>query len=218
MCIIKPKAIIFDFDGTLVNSESIYTKSLIETAGRMNVLKDVDFESMAGMQTNDIWNILKNKGYYVPDNFFSETEKYFHKLLETDLNVFDGVMETLERFKDLDMVIASNSNINYVKKYSDIKGISKYIKGYSCFNDKLKAKPEPDLFLYAFELLKEYNNKIKKDDVIIFEDSLAGIEASQKSGIKSIAITNSYNEEELIEKGAYIVVDKINDVFNYIES
>ncbi|WP_297203703.1 HAD family phosphatase [uncultured Brachyspira sp.] len=218
MCIIKPKAIIFDFDGTLVNSESIYTKSLIETAGRMNVLKDVDFESMAGMQTNDIWNILKNKGYYVPDNFFSETEKYFHKLLETDLNVFDGVMETLERFKDLDMVIASNSNINYVKKYSDIKGISKYIKGYSCFNDKLKAKPEPDLFLYAFELLKEYNNNLKKDDVIIFEDSLAGIEASQKSGIKSIAITNSYNEEELIEKGAYIVVDKINDVFNYIES
>ena len=218
MCIIKPKAIIFDFDGTLVNSESIYTKSLIETAGRMNVLKDVDFESMAGMQTNDIWNILKNKGYYVPDNFFSETEKYFHKLLETDLNVFDGVMETLERFKDLDMVIASNSNINYVKKYSDIKGISKYIKGYSCFNDKLKAKPEPDLFLYAFELLKEYNNNLKKDDVIIFEDSLAGIEASQKSGIKTIAITNSYNEEELIEKGAYIVVDKINDVFNYIES
>ena len=218
MCIIKPKAIIFDFDGTLVNSESIYTKSLTETAGRMNVLKDVDFESMAGMQTNDIWNILKNKGYYVPDNFFSETEKYFHKLLETDLNVFDGVMETLERFKDLDMVIASNSNINYVKKYSDIKGISKYIKGYSCFNDKLKAKPEPDLFLYAFELLKEYNNNLKKDDVIIFEDSLAGIEASQKSGIKSIAITNSYNEEELIEKGAYIVVDKINDVFNYIES
>ena len=218
MCIIKPKAIIFDFDGTLVNSESIYTKSLIETAGRMNVLKDVDFESIAGMQTNDIWNILKNKGYYVPDNFFSETEKYFHKLLETDLNVFDGVMETLERFKDLDMVIASNSNINYVKKYSDIKGISKYIKGYSCFNDKLKAKPEPDLFLYAFELLKEYNNNLKKDDVIIFEDSLAGIEASQKSGIKSIAITNSYNEEELIEKGAYIVVDKINDVFNYIES
>ena len=134
------------------------------------------------------------------------------------MNVYDGVMETLERFKDLDMVIASNSNINYVKKYSDIKGISKYIKGYSCFNDKLKAKPEPDLFLYAFELLKEYNNNLKKDDVIIFEDSLAGIEASQKSGIKSIAITNSYNEEELIEKGAYIVVDKINDVFNYIES
>ena len=218
MDIIKPKAIIFDFDGTLVDSESIYTKSLIVTADKMNILKDVDFESMAGMQTNDIWNILKNKGYYVPDNFFSETEKYFHKLLETDLNVFDGVMETLERFKDLDMVIASNSNINYVKKYSDIKGISKYIKGYSCFNDKLKAKPEPDLFLYAFELLKEYNNNLKKDDVIIFEDSLAGIEASQKSGIKSIAITNSYNEEELIEKGAYIVVDKINDVFNYIES
>ena len=213
----KPKSVIFDFDGTLVDSENIYTKSLIETANKMNVLKNVDFESMAGMQTNDIWNILKKEGYYVPDNFFSETEKYFHKMLETNLNVFDGVMETLERFKNLDIVIASNSNIDYVKKHSDIKGISKYIKGYSCFNEKLRAKPEPDLFLYAFELLKGYNSDLKKDDVIIFEDSLAGIEAAKKAGIKSIAITNSYNKKELMDKGAYIVIDKINEVFNYIE-
>ncbi|CRF31881.1 haloacid dehalogenase [Brachyspira suanatina] len=217
MDIIKPKAIIFDFDGTLVNSESIYTKSLIAIANKMDTLKDVDFEAMTGMHTEDIYNNLKDRGYNVPDNFFSETEKYFHKLLETDLNVFDGVMETFERFKNLNMVIASNSNIDYVKKYSDIKGISKYIKGYSCFNEKLRAKPEPDLFLYAFEILKGYNNDLKKDDVIIFEDSLAGIEAAKRSGIKSVGITNSYSKEELIEKGAYIVVDKINEVFNYIE-
>lgn len=217
MNIIKPKAIIFDFDGTLVDSESIYTKSLIATAEKMNVLKNIDFESMAGMQTNDIRSILKKGGHYVPDNFFSETEKYFHKLLETNLNVFDGVMETLEKFKDLNIVIASNSNIDYVKKYSEIKGISKYIKDYSCFNGKLRAKPEADLFLNAFEILKIFNSNLKKDDVIIFEDSLAGIEAAKKSGIKSIGITNSYSKEELIGKGAYIVVDKMNEVFNYIE-
>ncbi len=217
MCIIKPKAVIFDFDGTLVDSESIYTKSLIAVSDKMNVLKNIDFKSIAGMQTNDIHDILKKDGHYVPDNFFTETEKYFYKLLETDLIVFDGVMETLERFKNFDIVIASNSNINYVKKYSDIKGISKYIKDYSCFNEKLKAKPEPDLFLYAFELLEKYNNNLKKDDVLIFEDSLAGIEAAEKSGIKSAAVTNSYSKEELLKKGAYIVLDKINEIFNYIE-
>lgn len=217
MDIIRPKAIIFDFDGTLVDSESIYTKSLIAVADKMNILKDVDFESMAGMQTNDMRNILKKEGHYVPDNFFDDTEKYFYKLLETDLNLFDGVIETLERFKSLNVVIASNSNIKYVKKYSDIKGISKYIKDYSCFNEKLKAKPEPDLFLHAFELLKNYNNDLKKNDVLIFEDSLTGIEAAKKADIKSAAITNSYSREELIDKGAYIVLDKINEIFDYIE-
>ena len=45
---IKLEAAIFDFDGTLVDSETLYTKSLIETANKMNVLQDVDFESMAG--------------------------------------------------------------------------------------------------------------------------------------------------------------------------
>uniref|UniRef100_UPI003F4C6C8F HAD family hydrolase n=1 Tax=Brachyspira catarrhinii TaxID=2528966 RepID=UPI003F4C6C8F len=214
---IKVKAVIFDFDGTLVDSESLYTKALIKVANEMNVLKGVDFKSLTGYQTKDIDNILKKEGYHIPDNLFKEAEVRFHKIMETDLETFDGVMETLESFKDLDMVIASNSNIEYVKKHSDMKGISKYIKGYSCFNEKLRAKPEPDLFLYAFELLKGYNNDLKKDDVIIFEDSLAGIEAAKKAGIKSIAITNSYNKKELMDKGAYIVVDKINEVFNYIE-
>ena len=55
---IKLDSAIFDFDGTLVDSETLYTKSLIFTANKMNVLQNVDFESMAGYQTQDMYNIL----------------------------------------------------------------------------------------------------------------------------------------------------------------
>lgn len=213
---IKLEAAIFDFDGTLVDSETLYTKSLIATANKMNVLQDVDFESMAGYQTQDMYNILI-KSHYVPDNFFDETADYFHKIIETDLETFDGVMETLERLKNINIVIASNSNIDYVKNISGKKGISKYIKDYSCHNEKLKAKPEPDLFLNAFETLKKLNNNLKKENVLIFEDSLAGVEGAKKTGIKIAAITNSYGREELLEKGADIVLNKINEIFDYIE-
>ena len=213
---IKLEAAIFDFDGTLVDSETLYTKSLIETANKMNVLQDVDFESMAGYQTQDMYNILI-KSHYVPDNFFDETADYFHKIIETDLETFDGVMETLERLKNINIVIASNSDISYVKNISDKKGFSKYIKDYSCHNEKLKAKPEPDLFLNAFEILKKFNNNIKKENVLIFEDSLAGVEGAKKTGIKIAAITNSYSKKELLEKGADIILDKINQIFDYIE-
>ena len=213
---IKLEAAIFDFDGTLVDSETLYTKSLIETANKMNVLQDVDFESMAGYQTQDMYNILI-KSHYVPDNFFDETADYFHKIIETDLETFDGVMETLERLKNINIVIASNSDIDYVKNISNKKGFSKYIKDYSCHNEKLKAKPEPDLFLNAFEILKKLNNNLKKENVLIFEDSLAGVEGAKKTGIKIAAITNSYGKEELLEKGADIILNKINQIFDYIE-
>lgn len=212
---IKLEAAIFDFDGTLVDSETLYTKSLIATANKMNVLQDVDFESMAGYQTQDMYNILI-KSRYVPDNFFDETADYFHKIIETDLETFDGVMETLERLKNINIVIASNSDIDYVKNISDKKGISKYIKGYSCHNEKLKAKPEPDLFINAFEILKNLNPNLNKENVLIFEDSLAGVEGAKKTGIKIAAITNSYNKEELLEKGADIILNKINQIFDYI--
>ncbi|HJH55238.1 MAG TPA: HAD family phosphatase [Brachyspira hyodysenteriae] len=214
---IKVKAAIFDFDGTLVDSESLYTKALIHVSNEMNVLKEVDFKSLAGYQTKDIDNILKKEGYHIPDNFFKESEVYFHKIIETDLETFDGVIETLERLKNINIVIASNSNINYVTRMSDKKGISKYIKDYSCYNGKLKAKPEPDLFLNAFELLKKLDNDIKKEDVIIFEDSLAGIIGAKKTGITTAAITNSYSKEILLENGADIVLNRIDEIFNYIE-
>ena len=213
---IKLEAAIFDFDGTLVDSETLYTKSLIATASKMNVLQDIDFESMAGYQTQDMYNILI-KTHYVPDNFFDETADYFHKIIETDLETFDGVMETLERLKNINIVIASNSDIDYVRNISNKKDFSKYIKDYSCHNEKLKAKPEPDLFLNAFEILKKLNKNLKKENVLIFEDSLAGVEGAKKTGIKIAAITNSYSKEELLEKGADIILNKINEIFNYIE-
>ena len=213
---IKLEAAIFDFDGTLVDSETLYTKSLIATASKMNVLQDVDFESMAGYQTQDMYNILI-KTHYVPDNFFDETADYFHKIIETDLETFDGVMETLERLKNINIVIASNSDIDYVRNISNKKGFSKYIKDYSCHNEKLKAKPEPDLFLNAFEILKKLNKNLKKENVLIFEDSLAGVEGAKKTGIKIAAITNSYSKEKLLKKGADIILNKINQIFDYIE-
>ncbi|MEI0530858.1 HAD family phosphatase [Brachyspira pilosicoli] len=212
----KIKGVIFDFDGTLVDSESLYTKSLIHTSKQMNKLTDVDFAAMAGYQTNDIKRMLIEKNYIIPKDFFEDTEKYFRKIIETDLETFDGVIDILERLKNLDMVIASNSNIDYVTKMSEKTSISKYIIGYSCHNETLKAKPEPDLFLNAFEILRKRNSEITKEDVVIFEDSLAGIDGAKKTGIKIIAITNSYKRETLLEHGADIVVDKINEAINYL--
>ena len=127
-------------------------------------------------------------------------------------------MGTLERLKlkNINMVIASNSDFDYVKNISDKKGISKYIKGYSCHNERLKAKPEPDLFINAFEILKNLNPNLNKENVLIFEDSLAGVEGAKKTGIKTVAITNSYSKEELSKKGADIILNKINQIFDYI--
>lgn len=212
----KIKGAIFDFDGTLVDSESLYTKSLIHTSKEMNKLIDVDFASMAGYQTDDIKKMLIERNYTIPKDFFENAEKYFHKIIETDLETFDGVIDILEQLKNIDIVIASNSNIDYVTRMSEKTSISKYVIGYSCHNEILKAKPEPDLFLNAFEMLKKRNNNITKDDVVIFEDSLAGIDGAKKTGIKIIAITNTYKKEILLEHGADIVVDKINEAINYL--
>ena len=210
----KIKNAIFDFDGTLVDSETLYTKAMHETAKKMNVLLDIDFKRFAGYQTNDMYDII-SKTHKIPDNFFEENKITFDKMIDTELELFEGVVDTIKKFKNI--VIASNSNIEYVEKIAKLKDIHKYIKNYSCHNEKLKAKPEPDLFLDAFANLQKIDNETTIENTIIFEDSIAGVQAAKKTKIKVVAITNSYSKEELIQEGADIVIDNINEVFKYID-
>ena len=205
---------IFDFDGTIVDSETIYTKALYKTAKQMNALTDIDFYKLAGYQTKDMYNIIA-KTHKIPEDFFSNTQLVFDSMLETELKLFDGVIETIQKFNNI--VIASNSKIDYVQKIAKQQNIHQYIKNYSCHNDRLKAKPEPDLFLDAFKNLQDIDSQTTLENTIIFEDSIAGVQAAKKTGIKIVAITNSYDKNILLENGADIVVDKIDKVFEYID-
>ena len=69
----------------------------------------------------------------------------------------------------------------------------------------------------TFELLKKYNPNIQKENIVIFEDSIAGIIGAKKTGIKTIAITNTYDKETLLKNGADIVVNRIDEALEYIE-
>lgn len=206
---ISLKAAIFDFDGTLVNTEPIYTKSLVMTAQYFKVMEDVDFASMAGYETKDMEKILKNS-YDIPKDFFSKTSEIFHELLKKDVMLFDGVIDTLEKLKNIPVVIASNSRLDYVKNISNYTGISKYITDYSNHNETLRAKPEPDVFLNALDVLK-----VDRENVIIVEDSIAGIAAAKKTGVKTFAVTNSFDRDKLID--ADFILERIDEIFNYCD-
>jgi len=74
-----------------------------------------------------------------------------------------------------------------------------------------KGKPHPDGFLLTLKKLNKGNDiTIKADQCVVIEDSLWGLQAAKAAGMHSIAVTNSYDAEQLhlAEK----VVDKLSDL------
>lgn len=208
----KVKAVIFDFDGTLISSEVIQLKALERAIKEVGINEEVDFTFAIGHSDEFLFEGLKKK-YNVPDNFLDINKKYFNIIAEKEITTYNGVMDTLQILKNnnIKMAVASNSDMEHISKMSKITGVDKYIKHYSSFDRLIKAKPAPDIFLRAFEKLD-----VEKSECIIVEDSIAGLKGAIASGIEAIAVTNTFPHDEL-KKETKIVIDNIKEIFDYIE-
>ena len=126
----KYTSYLFDFDGTLVDSETLYTKSLIFTANKMNVLQNVNFESMAGYQTQDMYNILKEALYEFPVLEIKVNMPEWIAILNPDhpvkksyiSSIKESVVE-IDKLKDIDEV----SYVRFASVYRQFKDINTFV-------------------------------------------------------------------------------------------
>lgn len=208
---IKIKTVLFDFDGTLVNTEPLFTKSFEIAAKKCGIDDDIDFRFGIGKTDEYMVAELKKK-YNVPDNFMEIAMNVFNSLDKTEFKIFPKVENVLIELKEKKIfsVIGSNSSPEYVKKISHYTGISQYIHDYSAFDGIIKPKPYPDIFLKALNITKS-----QASDAVVVEDSPIGIEAAKAAGIFTIAITNSFTSEHLTK--ADTVINSIEEIFNFIE-
>ena len=184
----KYKGIIFDLDGTLIDSMWIWEQI------------DIDFLLERG---HDLPSDLQKN---IEGSSFSETAAYFKTRfkLEEDIETIKsiwiematdyyqnkiklkkGIQELLERFKKDGLKIAvatSNSRIlaDHVLKSN---GIYDYFDAIITSCDVNKGKPEPDVFLKAAELLD-----LRPEECLVFEDTHAGVLGAKAAGMKVTAI------------------------------
>jgi len=214
-----PKAVLFDFDGVVVDSknchgaawssafEEIFNKKICpfphEThAGKAPILIAKYFAEYGGDETKgSLLNNLKQE----------------HLLKTTTPPILlPGVVE-IQQFLEANNIphgIASNAYTSFVENSVRQTGIGfKIYMGVDLFD---KPKPSPIPYLTLADKLgvtkEEYNQ------TIIFEDSLTGIRAAVKAGMVAVGILTQYTEKELLENGAVKVFPTLLEAYQEIVS
>ena len=185
------KAFIFDLDGVIVDTakyhylawKKIATELGIEFTHEHNELlkgvsrvRSLDIilsfgEVEASQAQKDQWLIQKN-------------EEYLSYLVDMDQSeILPGVMKVLEFLKANHQPIALGSASKNARPILEKTGILSYFDAIVDGNDVSNAKPDPEVFLQAAKKLG-----ISNENSIVFEDSVAGIQAANSASMTSIGI------------------------------
>lgn len=184
----QAKALIFDCDGTLVNSFPVYSRAWAAGFSLSGVtMSDQWYEARNGLSEHVLMDDFERDHGVVLDRakVVATMRSHYHDNLDAFLAEISLITDIARRFSGkLPMAVASGGPRELVTRSLDALGLTPLFQSIITFDDVLKPKPEPDLFLRA---AKELGIEPRK--CLVFEDSPQGIQAAHAAGMSVIDVT-----------------------------
>ncbi len=181
------KAVAWDIDGTLVDSEPLHLKSLILVCKKYNIdISDLPDEYFIGVNLYGVWKELRKR---FPtslkfDEWANQINSFYFANSST-LTITPYALEVINELHILGVIQAavSNSNRSVVDINLDALGVSKILNFSLSLDDVKKGKPDPTPYQVATTKLG-----LEPYEILAFEDSNSGIISAQKAGLMVAAV------------------------------
>ncbi len=214
------KAVIFDFDGVISDSEpchfAAYNKVLIDFG--IQISKQEYYADYLGFTDYELFEIVEKK--YKTDfegasleQLVERKAEVFQELIRQADHLIDGIVELIEELKENNIKVAINSgaiaaDIKIMLAGSAIEDSFDVIVSA---DDITKGKPDPQGYKLALEKLNAVSDSpISAKQCVVIEDSRWGITSAKKAGMHVIAVTNSYTADEL--KDAEMIINSVRQL------
>ncbi len=183
------QGLIFDFDGTLVDSMMIHQiawKAAIESVGGEFPITIEEYFNLGGISSLDAAKLFleKNKIAHDPEDLVKRKEAHFTQSLHL-VHPIDCVLQhaLAEEKKGAKITIASGSSYGLILAVLNRLGLAPHFPMILTPKDVQRSKPAPDLFLLAAEKMD-----LPPSSCLVFEDSPLGIQAANAAGMASVYI------------------------------
>lgn len=183
------KAVIFDFDGLIIDTESLWYEAFKEVMKDYNYDLPVhEFAICIGTKDDVLYSFLEDKLQRIinRDEVRNKTKNLVNEKVYS-LLLREGVLEYLDEAKSLGLKVglASSSSRKWVDAFLDQFNIRSYFQVIKTSNDVKKVKPDPELYIEALNALG-----VDSTEAIAFEDSKNGLEAAKGAGLRCVIVPN----------------------------
>lgn len=200
------KAVIFDMDGVIVDSEPIHfvvDKMVLKEFGI--IADDEMLLPYVGVSNPDMWKDLKGKHdlpLSVEELMEMQAELKSKVFSESGLEAIDGIKELLADLKrnNITAVVASSSSREFIETILKTTNTREYFKDIFSGEEVERGKPFPDIFLKAAEMLG-----VSPEECIVIEDSEKGIAAAVAAGMKCVGYANPSSISQDLSRATLIV-------------
>jgi len=209
------KLIIFDLDGTLVDTSGDITNAL-NYALKPYGLRDLTVEDTIKMVgegiTRLIEKLLENERIQMRDTVIKRFLDYYSEHLVDFSTLYPYVRETLEKLNDYKKAVISNKREYLSTRLLDKLDLLKYFDLVVGSDTTSERKPSAIPVIYVFTKLG-----VNPDESIIVGDSNYDIEAGKKAGLKTVAVTYGYRERQYLIDADYII-DSMKDLLTLLDT
>lgn len=210
-------AVIFDLDGTLLNTLEDLTDAVNAALSR-NQMPVRTIEEIRQFVGNGVQKLMERSVVDGKKNpafaqTFADFKSYYAQHCKDKTDAYPGVRQLLEELKrrDIAMAIVSNKIDSAVKELNQ-EYFSDYISTAIGETETIARKPAPDT---AIQALAELG--VSKEQAIYVGDSDVDLLTAQNAGIKCISVTWGFRDREfLLEHGAKIMIDKPMELLTYL--
>lgn len=202
------KAVIFDMDGVLVDSEPLHYESDSELLRRLGIsVPDGYLDRFIGMSNPAIWEAIASEFKIQKDvrEILNAQLSLKLKLLKrAEVKPIDGIPELLKEIRraGLPVAVASSSSAIFIKEVLKRIGVDRLIDGFVSGESVANSKPEPDVFLKAAEFLG-----VLPADCVVIEDSKNGTIAAKRAGMKCVGFNNPHPGNQDLSAADLIIDD-----------
>lgn len=207
--------VIYDCDGTLVDTETIYAEINLKAyhaIGLTHWTLDLYVDTMVGLPVEEGRKIIEREyGRPLPADFDANIERQAHDRIHRDLKPLPGVIEAVQMIEG-PRCVASSTSISPLKRNLRTAGLIDLFDPHVFSASQVaRGKPHPDVFLFAAEQMG-----VRPDKCLVIEDSAAGVTAARAAGMHVVGFTGVAHDKariagKLREAGAGIVIDHMNE-------
>jgi HAD superfamily hydrolase (TIGR01509 family) len=210
------RAVIFDLDGVLVESEPCYVQQLIDIAARHGkTFSEDQIDSIYGSSDEHQLNLLCE---VTGEDRVSAEHEYNESLYENSIDygkvAIDGAEELLSYLKGtgVHVAVASSSHLADIRRALDQCGFARYVDVVaSGFDECHASKPDPAVYNLALERLGA-----SPEEALIVEDSTYGIQAGVAAGADVLCLRKPHGHAD--RTGALLEFDSHGQILRYLDA